>query len=74
MHDAVGLADLLLQQFQLLPRTKVGGRQHQIQVVRARIDHAERLAEVVNQDAHNGPNPLLKRIGGDVGSKCGHGM
>ncbi|MGA2736689.1 MAG: hypothetical protein ABSG65_04485 [Bryobacteraceae bacterium] len=74
MHDAVGFAHLLLQQFQLLPRTSICGRQDQIQIVGAGVDHTERLAQIVYKNAHNGPNPLLERIGGDVGSKCGHVM
>jgi hypothetical protein len=56
----------------LSPRAVIGGRQHQIQIVGARIDHAERLAEVMNEDAHDGPDLLLERIGGDIGSKCEH--
>jgi hypothetical protein len=70
MHDAVGFAHLLLQQFQLLPRPMIRGRQHQIQIVGARIDYAQRLAEVVNEDAHNRPNVLWKRVGGSFGREC----
>jgi hypothetical protein len=72
MQNAVGLAHLLLQQLQLSPRTVIVGRQYQIQIVGAGVNHAERLAEVVNQDTHDGPNPLRNRIGGDIGSECKH--
>jgi hypothetical protein len=47
----------------LLPRTTIVARQYQIQIVGAGIDHAERLAEVVDEAAHDWPNPLLERIG-----------
>jgi hypothetical protein len=59
----------------LLPRTAIVGRQYQIQIVGAGIDHAERLAEIVNQAAHVWPNPLLERVGergGDIGIECEH--
>jgi len=75
MQNAVGLAHLLLQQFQLPPRPEIRGRQYQIQVIGAGIDHTERLAEVVNEAAHNGPNPLLERFGergGDIRSESEH--
>jgi hypothetical protein len=62
VQNAIGLAHLLLQQFQLLPRTQIGGRQNQVQIVGAGIDHAERLAEVVNQAAYDGPDPLRVRV------------
>jgi hypothetical protein len=26
----------------------------------------------MNEDAHDGPDLLLERIGGDIGSKCEH--
>jgi len=41
----------------------IGGRQHQIQIVGAGIDHAERLAQIVNEATHDRPDPLLQRIG-----------
>lgn len=75
MQNAVGLSHLLLQQFQLLPRAAIGGRKHQIQIIGAGIDHAERLAEVVNQAADHGPSARLERIGegsGNFGSECEH--
>ncbi|MGO4884206.1 MAG: hypothetical protein ACLP59_25810 [Bryobacteraceae bacterium] len=59
MQDAIGFADLLLQELQLFPRTPIGGRQNQIQIIGAGVDHAEWLAQVVNQAAHDRPNILL---------------
>jgi hypothetical protein len=72
MQNAVGLAHLLLQQLQLFSRGVVGRRQNQIQIVGAGVDHAQRLAEVVNKDADDGPSPLLGRTGGDIGGECKH--
>ncbi|HTT60210.1 MAG TPA: hypothetical protein VMG35_00160 [Bryobacteraceae bacterium] len=62
MQHAVGLANLLLEQLQLLPRPVVRGRQHKIQIVGAGIDHAERLTEVVDEAADHGPDDLLEAI------------
>jgi hypothetical protein len=72
VQNAAGFRHLLLQQFQLLPRTTIGGRQYQIQIVGAGIDHAERLPQLVNQTAHHRPKHLVQRIGGDIGSGCEH--
>ena len=75
MQDAVGLAHLLLQQFQLLPRAAIGGRQYQIQIIGAGVNHTERLAEMVNEAAHLRAGAGLERIGErvmDIGGECKH--
>jgi hypothetical protein len=75
VHDAVGLAHLLLQQVQLLPRAMVVVGQNQIQIVGAGVNDTERLAEIVNQSADEGPSLLPQRVlarGGNLGRECEH--
>ncbi len=54
VHDAIRVADLLLKQVQLLARAAVRIGQDQVQIIGACFNHAEGLAQIMDQYRHNG--------------------
>jgi hypothetical protein len=73
VQNTVGLAHLLLQQFQLPPGAMIIGRENQIQIVGASVDDTERLAQIVYETAHERQESFLERFGrqgGNIRGEC----